>query len=158
MKNLTTLILPRWYAILDELKLNEHIMPRDVSTCWNSTYNMLKFALDYCLALNAITGERDMKLQKYELNNTEWVIAKQLGDILEVFFKSRPAFNFTTISIIISLALKARHPLLFSSNTQHCNSHPCHGPSGSTPRYKCPRYVASNFYPCSCYVRQTYSQ
>ena len=76
MKNSTTLILPRWYAIVDEFKLAEHIMPWDVSTRWNSTYNMLKFALDYCLALNAITGERDMKLWKHELNDTEWVIAK----------------------------------------------------------------------------------
>ena len=66
-------------------------MPRDVSTRWNSTYDMLKFALDYRIALNAITGERDMKLQKYELNNTEWDIARQLRDILEVFFKSKPA-------------------------------------------------------------------
>ena len=91
MKNSTTLILPRWYEIVDELKLAERIMPRDVSTRWNSTYDMLKFALDYRPALDAITGERDMKLRKYELNNTEWVIAKQLRDILEVFFKSRPA-------------------------------------------------------------------
>lgn len=61
-------------------------MPRDVSTRWNSTYDMLKFALDYRVALDAITGERDMKLRKYELNDTDWDIAGQLRDILEVFF------------------------------------------------------------------------
>lgn len=59
-------------------------MPRDVSTRWNSTYDMLKFALDYRVALDAITGERDMKLWKYELKDTEWHIAGQLRDILEV--------------------------------------------------------------------------
>ena len=59
-------------------------MPRDVSTRWNSTYDMLKFALDYRVALNVITGERDMKLRKYELKDTEWHIAGQLRDILEV--------------------------------------------------------------------------
>ena len=75
IKNSSTLILPRWYALLDELKLDERIMPRDVSTRWNSTYDMLKIALDYCIALDAITGERDMKLQKYELKYTEWDIA-----------------------------------------------------------------------------------
>ena len=47
---------------------------------------MLKFALNYHIALNAITGERDMKLRKYELNDTDWDIAGQLRDILEVFF------------------------------------------------------------------------
>ena len=60
------------------------MMPRDVATRWNSTYDMLKFALDYRTALDAISGERDMKLRKYELNNAEWAIAKQLQNILEV--------------------------------------------------------------------------
>jgi hypothetical protein len=71
-------------------------MPRDVSTRWNSTYDMLKFALDYRIALDAITGERDMKLRKYELKDTEWDIAGQLRDILEVFsFKNYCAILIT---------------------------------------------------------------
>ena len=60
------------------------MMPRDILTCWNSTYDMLKFALDYHNALDTIAGEQDMKLQKYELNNAEWAIARQLQNILEV--------------------------------------------------------------------------
>ena len=56
----------------------------DVSTYRNSTYNMLKFAPNYRVVLDIITGERDMKLQKYELKDTEWQIAGQLQDILEV--------------------------------------------------------------------------
>ena len=59
-------------------------MPQDVLTRWNSTYDMLKFAFDYHIALDAITGERDMKLWKYELKDTEWHIVGQLWDILEV--------------------------------------------------------------------------
>jgi len=59
-------------------------MPWDVSTHWNSTYDMLKFALNYCIALDVITGERDMKLQKYELKDMEWHIMGQLWNILEV--------------------------------------------------------------------------
>lgn len=84
IRNSSTLILPRWYALLNELKLDERIIPWDVSTRWNSTYNMLKFALDYRIALDTITEERDMKLRKYELKDVEWDIARQLGDILEV--------------------------------------------------------------------------
>ena len=61
-------------------------MPWDVLTCWNSTYNMLKFALDYRMVLDLVTGERDMKLWKYELKDMEWHIAGQLWDILEVSF------------------------------------------------------------------------
>jgi len=45
---------------------------------------MLKFTLDYRVALDVITGERDMKLGKYKLKDTEWHIAGQLWDILEV--------------------------------------------------------------------------
>jgi hypothetical protein len=88
-------MLPRWHAILKELKLAERIMPRDVSTRWNSTYDMLKFALDYRIALDIITGERDMKLRKYELKDEEWTIARQLGDTLEV----RSLILFTTTLI-----------------------------------------------------------
>jgi hypothetical protein len=84
IKNSSTLILPRWYALLEELELSARIMPRDVTTRWNSTYDMLKFALEFRTALDTIAGERDMKLRKYELNDAEWVIARQLGDLLEV--------------------------------------------------------------------------
>lgn len=118
-------MLPRWLAILKELKLDERIMPRDVSTRWNSTYDMLKFALDYRIALDTITGERDMKLRKYELNDEEWTIARQLGDTLEVC--SFILFMMTLLRTRI--AIKTRHSLLFSSDTQHCDSNPRHGPS-----------------------------
>ena len=74
---------------------------------------MLKFALDYHAALDTITGERDMKLRKYELKDTEWDIARQLRDILEVFFIQQ----YFTILITTILALKTCHPLLFSSDT-----------------------------------------
>ena len=59
-------------------------MPWDILTCWNSTYDMLKFALNYHIVLDAITRERDIKLWKYELKDTEWHIVGQLWDILEV--------------------------------------------------------------------------
>jgi hypothetical protein len=41
----TTIVLPAWHKILEELKLKCRIMPRDVSTCWNSTFHMLDFTL-----------------------------------------------------------------------------------------------------------------
>ena len=34
----------------------QRVSPRDVSTCWNSTFDMLEFALSYREALDNLTG------------------------------------------------------------------------------------------------------
>ena len=75
MKRSTTIILPQWFQTLKELDLEERMMPRDVAMHWNSTYDMLKFALDYHPALDLITGDHNMKLRQYELDLEEWGIA-----------------------------------------------------------------------------------
>jgi hypothetical protein len=59
-------------------------MPRDVSTRWNSTYDMLDFAVKHQEELDELT--RDKALRKYEMAEEEWLIAKQLRDVLEVKF------------------------------------------------------------------------
>src|SRR5271154_2091340 len=86
MKNSSTIILPQWFSTLEELKLNKRMMPQDVTTRWNSTYDMLKFAVKYRSALDSITGNRDMKLREYELSGEEWNIVKHLRDVLKVSF------------------------------------------------------------------------
>ncbi|KAG2747580.1 hypothetical protein P692DRAFT_201668339, partial [Suillus brevipes Sb2] len=80
----TTLLLPAWKTILEELKLGDRIMPRDVSTRWNSTFDMLEFALEYRQAIDAITDTRKLGLGKYELKEYEWALVKQLRDVLKV--------------------------------------------------------------------------
>ena len=57
---------------------------RDVSTHWNSTFDMLTIALKYRKAIDLVSADRDLQLQPYELNTTEWKIAQQLHDILKV--------------------------------------------------------------------------
>lgn len=59
-------------------------MPRDVRTRWNSTYDMLAFALSYRVAIDDITGNKGASLRKYELDDDEWLIAQQLCDTLKV--------------------------------------------------------------------------
>jgi hypothetical protein len=59
-------------------------MPRNVTTHWNSTYDMLKFVLEYQEAIDILTTDQLNDLQMYEMSKTEWMIARQLCDILAV--------------------------------------------------------------------------
>jgi hypothetical protein len=59
-------------------------MPRDVRTCWNSTYDMLVFTVEHQEAIDLITGNQKMKLRQYELTEDDWTITKKLCDVLKV--------------------------------------------------------------------------
>jgi len=45
---------------------------------------MLTFAEEYSEAINALTGNRDMKIRAQELDDTEWAIVKDLCASLKV--------------------------------------------------------------------------
>ena len=77
-------------------------MPRDVATRWNSTFDMLDFAIDYRAAIDAITSNRDLNLRKYELEDDEWVIAVNLRDTLKVC-----TVLFYCVYVIIKLPLSS---------------------------------------------------
>lgn len=70
--------------ILEDLGVHQRKMPRDVRTRWNSTYNMLKFAVEHQEAIDSITGNQKMKLRQYELAEEDWTIATKLCDVLKV--------------------------------------------------------------------------
>jgi len=91
IKNSSVLALPEWFYILDELSLDAHMIPHDVHTHWNATYDMLDFAYEYKEAINQITDRCEMKLRDYEIEPHEWDIIKHLQDVLSVcplMFKS----------------------------------------------------------------------
>jgi hypothetical protein len=64
--------------------LKPNLIPHDVATRWNSTYNMLRFALKYCVAIDSVTTDKSLKLRKYELDNDKWKIVGDLVLVLEV--------------------------------------------------------------------------
>ncbi|KAF8152454.1 hypothetical protein B0H34DRAFT_664170, partial [Crassisporium funariophilum] len=45
IKNSSTILLPEWFKILKDLRLKACMMPQDVLTHWNSTFDMLNFAV-----------------------------------------------------------------------------------------------------------------
>src|SRR5271163_2494133 len=81
IKNSSTILLPLWNSKLEELGLKIRMMPRDVSKRWNSTFDMLDFAINYRAALDAMTSIRN--LRKYELENDEWATAANLRDTIK---------------------------------------------------------------------------
>ena len=60
------------------------IMPHDVRTCWNSTYDMLKFMLEYKEAIKMFTLDLKNDLRKFKLNDEEWGLVKELSNMLRV--------------------------------------------------------------------------
>ena len=78
------------------------MMPRDVTTRWNSTYDMLEFADKYCAALNVMTADRNMKLRKFELSKKEWVMAAELCEVLQVCLFLPFLFQLTYFNIRFS--------------------------------------------------------
>jgi hypothetical protein len=77
-------LLPAWKACLEKLKLLLRIMSRDVTTQWNSTYDMLSFVVTYRKAIELLTSECKNNLRQYELREDEWVIANELCNTLKV--------------------------------------------------------------------------
>jgi hypothetical protein len=80
----TTILLPAWHEALRSLKMSVTLMPRDVATRWNSTFEMLNYAVEHRKAVDIVTQRRDLGLREFELSDEEWDIAGQLRDVLKV--------------------------------------------------------------------------
>ena len=66
------------------------LLPRDVRTRWNSTFDMLDGALKARAVVDQMTSEKGHGLWVYELSEEEWEIARQLRKVLKVRFE-RPS-------------------------------------------------------------------
>ena len=80
----TTIALPAWRRACKANQLKSNLIPRDVATRWNSTYDMLRFAAKYRIVVDSITADKTLKLRKFELDNDDWTIVHDLVSVLEV--------------------------------------------------------------------------
>ena len=97
--NSTTLALPAWLNICAKHGLKRRLMPRDVVTRWNSTFDMLQFSLKYRKAIDAITAERTLKLRKHELEPEDWLIVEDLTAVLGQYKNATLYFSSDAASI-----------------------------------------------------------
>jgi hypothetical protein len=51
---------------------------------WNSTFDMLNYALEHREAVDGITGDREWGLRPYELDQTEWEMLDELRNVLKL--------------------------------------------------------------------------
>lgn len=91
-----------WFKLLDKHGIGERMLPRDVSTRWNSTHDMLKVFLEMKEYINEFTAERENGLRDYELDLTEWEMLTQLVSVLTVRGSFSHAFNCSLIPFFLS--------------------------------------------------------
>lgn len=80
----TTIVLPAWRATCIAHGLLTRLIPRDVRTRWNSTYDMLVAGIQFREAIDDITANKSLKLRKYELDDEDWEILGDLARVLRV--------------------------------------------------------------------------
>ena len=83
--NSSTILLPAWKSMLQDLGLHKWLMPCDVATRWNSTFDMLDFAIEYHAGVVAMVEAQGNNLQMLELSDEEWKIAMDLHATLKVY-------------------------------------------------------------------------
>ena len=106
------------------------LMPRDVSTQWNSTYDMLAYALKHRKAVDSITQGRELGLRKFELADHEWETVEQLHDVLKVSLLQR---SFHTANNHKQLTVRSpdtqgRYAVFFTVHSKSRNGYSRDGP------------------------------
>jgi hypothetical protein len=100
-------------------------MPRDVTTRWNSTFDMLDFAFAHRKALDLMTQDRENGLREYEMSEEEWEIVRQLRDALKV---SAVQTGLAVSVLTVRADFQRRYLVLLSRHSQPRHSHPGYGP------------------------------
>src|SRR5260370_18963085 len=107
--NSSTKYLPSWHGQLVEMGQPVHIIPRNVRTCWNSTYNLCEFALGHKTTIDSFVTVKEPKLRKYLLDLHEWELISQLSEVLRVHH---------TLSLVNQISDTCSHCQMLKNMTQ----------------------------------------
>ncbi|KIK90255.1 hypothetical protein PAXRUDRAFT_39407, partial [Paxillus rubicundulus Ve08.2h10] len=56
----TTILLPAWWHASIDSHLKPNLLPCDITTRWNSTYDTLVFTLKYQVPIDHITSDKNL--------------------------------------------------------------------------------------------------
>lgn len=100
----------KWEVCCAQAGLPDLKMPRDVATRWNSTHDMLEFAVDYERPIKGLTVDLECKLTDLQLTEDEWKYAGELATALGVC-----SFFFLVLYTLLKLSkIFKEATLLFS--------------------------------------------
>lgn len=80
----TTRLLPAWKECCRFHELPERLIPQDVRTRWNSTFDMLEVTLKYRAVYADMAASKENRLRQFELSDEDWDTALQLRKVLKV--------------------------------------------------------------------------
>ena len=148
-------LLPAWYTILKELDLPPKLILRDISTQWNSSCDLMGFAVEYHEAMDRIAGDQKFDLRNYEMSEDEWEIADNLHSALQVSQNGLCNMVHTDHS---SQGLEGCNRVLFLGYTKPCHCDPSHGPYRPSTGDGCSNIHYESSSSLSCTKRVWYSE
>ncbi|KAE9402459.1 hypothetical protein BT96DRAFT_816515 [Gymnopus androsaceus JB14] len=100
--NLTTLLLPRWREQVANMEFRNRILPRDVATRWNSTYDMLAAFLEMRDPVTKFLDRPSNGLAEYLLEDEEWDAIEGLISALKIL-KDTTTFFSSNVPIVAAV-------------------------------------------------------
>lgn len=88
----------------DQLSLGEKIaLDRRVPTRWNSEYDCIKAHIYFRAVVETLTNVTENQLKAYKLTESQWILADDVGDVLQVGHSPRRRENLYLQALLIDL-------------------------------------------------------
>ncbi|KAE9396505.1 hypothetical protein BT96DRAFT_780829, partial [Gymnopus androsaceus JB14] len=97
--NSPTLLLPRWHELTAGTAFENRILPHNIATQWNSTYDMLKSFSEMKDLANKFLDSTSNGLAAYILSNEEWEAVDGLIFVLKILKDATKFFSSNSPNI-----------------------------------------------------------